>query len=80
LRVSVVCHVLTVLLLAALGIIMHLGWPYWVGLVVASGLLAWEHLLVHPDDLSHIDLAFFNINSYISITLFLSILGALYLS
>jgi len=80
LRVSVACHVLTILLLAALGIVMHLVWPYWVGLVVASGLLIWEHRLVHPDDLSHIDLAFFNINSYISITLFLAILGALYLA
>jgi 4-hydroxybenzoate polyprenyltransferase len=80
LRLSIVCHILTVILLAGLGMIMGLGWPYWVGLVVASGLLIWEHLLIHPDDLSHIDLAFFNINSYISITLFLAILGALYLA
>jgi hypothetical protein len=35
---------------------------------------------VQPDDLSHINLAFFNINSYISLTLFISILGALALA
>jgi 4-hydroxybenzoate polyprenyltransferase len=46
---------------------------------VVSGLLAWEHALVHPNDLSRIDVAFFNINSYISVTLFLAILGSLYL-
>jgi 4-hydroxybenzoate polyprenyltransferase len=56
-----------------------LGWPYWQGLVVVIALLTWEHALVKPDDLSRINIAFFNINSYISITLFVSILGALYL-
>ncbi|MGW8250588.1 MAG: UbiA-like polyprenyltransferase, partial [Anaerolineales bacterium] len=80
LRLSSLCHAGTILLLGYLGLLMGLGWPYWVGLVVVMGLLVWEHSLVHPDDLTHIDLAFFNINSYISITLFLSILGALYLS
>ena len=80
LNLSSLSHALTVALLAALGILMGLGWPYWVGVIVAAGLLTWEHLLVRPDDLSRIDVAFFNINSYISITLFLAILGSLYLT
>ena len=63
-----------------LGFLLSLGWPYWIGLIIAILLLSWEHILVKPDDLSRIDVAFFNINSYISITLFLAILGALYLS
>ena len=79
LNFSSVCHVLTLLLLGWLGVLLQLSWPYWIGLVIVAGLLTWEHRLVHPDDLSHIDMAFFNINSYISLTLFLAILGALYL-
>lgn len=79
LRLSAVCHGLTALLLAGLGFLLNLGWPYWIGLIIAILLLSWEHILVKPDDLSRIDVAFFNINSYISITLFLAILGALYL-
>jgi 4-hydroxybenzoate polyprenyltransferase len=79
LRLSTVCHALTVLLLGGLGARMGLSWPYWVGLLVVSALLLWEHSLVRSDDLSRLNTAFFNINSYISITLFLSILGALYL-
>jgi 4-hydroxybenzoate polyprenyltransferase len=79
LQLSAVCHSLTILLLGGLGMLMALGWPYWVGLLVVAVLLVWEHSLVRPDDLSKLDTAFFNINSYISITLFLSILGALYL-
>jgi 4-hydroxybenzoate polyprenyltransferase len=46
-------------------------------MVVVAGLLVYEHTLVQPDDLSRIDVAFFNINSYISVTLFVSVLAAL---
>jgi 4-hydroxybenzoate polyprenyltransferase len=80
LKLAGVCHVLTVVLLLCLGVVTGLQWPYWFGLVVVLALLAWEHSLVKPDDLSNINLAFFNINGYISLTLFFSILGALYVS
>jgi 4-hydroxybenzoate polyprenyltransferase len=63
-------HAMTVLLLVALGLAAGLGWPYWVGLVIAAGLLAYENAIVRPDDLSRINVAFFNINSYIAVTLF----------
>ncbi len=77
LRLSIICHILTMALLLALGAWLSLSWPYWAGMIVAAGLLAYEHILVSPDDLSRIDLAFFNINSYISLTLFASVLAAL---
>jgi 4-hydroxybenzoate polyprenyltransferase len=50
---------------------MSLGWPYWIGVIITAGLLAYEHAIVWPDDLSRLDVAFFNINSLISIILFL---------
>lgn len=80
LRLSTICHMMTLILLVVLGLLLGLGWPYWIGLVVVVALLVWEHSLVKPDDLSRIDVAFFNINSYISLTLFISILVALYIS
>jgi 4-hydroxybenzoate polyprenyltransferase len=76
---SSACHIITVLLLVILGLFTSLGWPYWIGLFIVAILLVWEHRLVHPYDLSNIDIAFFNINSYISVTLFLAILSAIYL-
>ena len=79
LALSTACHIATLLLLGWMGLLLGLSWPYWVGLAVVAGLLFWEHALVRPDDLSRIDLAFFNINSYISLTLFAAILAALYL-
>lgn len=79
LGLSSLFHVLTVLLLTFLGALLALGWPYWLGLLVVVALLLWEHSLVQPDDLSNINVAFFNINSYISITLFAAILASLYI-
>jgi 4-hydroxybenzoate polyprenyltransferase len=79
LRLSSFCHALTVGLLMLVGLLTGLGWPYWLGVAATIVLLGWEHALVHPGDLSKIDLAFFNINSYISIALFLGTLGALFL-
>jgi len=75
--VSGLSHAITLALLTWLGLAIPLNWPYWVGLVVVAALLVYEHVLVKPDDLSRIDLAFFNINGYISVTLFLSVLAAL---
>ena len=80
LAISSLCHVATITLLIVLGQTLALGWPYWLGLAVVAGLLIYEHNLVRPDDLSRINVAFFNINSYISVTLFLGVLGALFIT
>ncbi len=47
-----------------------LGWIYLVGVLVVAGLLLYEHSLVRPEDLSKLDAAFFNMNGYISVTIF----------
>ena len=80
LRLSAISHIITILLLVELGILTGLGWPYWLGIIITAALLYWEHTLVSPRDLSRINMAFFNINSYISVTLFLSMIGALYIA
>ena len=46
------------------------GWIYFIGVIVVAGLLIYEHSLVKPDDLSRLDAAFFNMNGYISVTIF----------
>ncbi len=79
LRLAQVCHVLTVALLAALGVWFHLGWPFWVGLAAVVGMFVWEHSLVRPDDLSKLNVAFQNINGYISMTIFAATVVALWL-
>jgi 4-hydroxybenzoate polyprenyltransferase len=77
LTVAKVLHVLTVGALAALGLLMGLGPIYWLGVLVAAGLLVYEHSLLKADDLSRLDMAFFNVNGYIAVILFLATVGDL---
>ena len=69
------CHALTVAAFALLGVMMGLGWLYWLGVAVVAGLLVYEHSLVSANDLSRLDIAFFNVNGYIAVILFLAVLA-----
>jgi 4-hydroxybenzoate polyprenyltransferase len=62
-----VSHALTIVFLAAVGVVMGLGPLYWLGCALAAGLLAYEHSLVRADDLSKLDMAFFNVNGYLAV-------------
>jgi 4-hydroxybenzoate polyprenyltransferase len=74
LSVARVLHVGTVLLLALVGWATAGGLLYAVGVAVVALLLAYEHSLVKPDDLSKLDAAFFTMNGVISITFFTFVL------
>ena len=65
--VSAGLHVVTVAALAALPGVVALSWPYWVGFAAITAVLAYEHWLVRPGDLSKIDKAFFDLNGYVSL-------------
>jgi 4-hydroxybenzoate polyprenyltransferase len=76
LRVAAVCHGLTAALLVALYFVAApiLGAVYLVGVGAVIALLAYEHWLVRPDDLSRVNRAFFQVNGVISVGLFLLVL------
>jgi 4-hydroxybenzoate polyprenyltransferase len=72
LRLAAVCHLVTLLLLAALPLLcpeIGLGWIYGGGVAVVAALLVYEHALVKPGDLTRINAAFFNVNAIISLGL-----------
>lgn len=77
LRVAQICHVITVGLLGSIGLVMNLGAVYLIGVIIVAALLIYEHSLVKPHDLSKVNVAFFNVNGYISITIFVATLLAL---
>jgi putative 4-hydroxybenzoate polyprenyltransferase len=64
-------HLGLVALLSWLAASFALPWPAWTGVVVVAALLAYEHSLVHPNDLSKLDAAFFTMNGYISLSFLL---------
>ncbi len=75
LTIARACHVLTIAAFGLLGVMMGLGWLYWLGVAVVAGLLIYEHSLVSPSDLSRLDVAFFNVNGYIAVILFLAVIA-----
>ena len=75
LRVSGAFHVAAVGLFLATGTLTGSGWLVYAGITMVSGILVWEHRLVRPDDLSRINVAFFNLNGYVSLLLLLTFAG-----
>ena len=53
------------------GPVLGLGWIYYTAVVAVSILLAYEHSMVTAEDLNRVNIAFFNVNSVISVGLFL---------
>jgi 4-hydroxybenzoate polyprenyltransferase len=65
-----VSHVVTVGLLAWFGVATGAGPLWWLGLVIVVGAFVYEHSLLTPRDLSRLNRAFFTVNGFIGITLF----------
>ena len=53
--------------LAGFGALAPLGAAYQIGVLLAAGLMVWQHRLLGPDDLSRIQTAFFTANGTIAI-------------
>jgi 4-hydroxybenzoate polyprenyltransferase len=69
--VSRLAHIVMVGLLAMVGVSAHLGVVYFIAVGLVTLLIAYEQSLVKHDDLSRLDMAFFTLNGYISVGLFL---------
>ena len=67
-------HGLTVVALIAFGVAAGLGPAYYAGVTLGAAIIAWEHRLVKPGDLSRLDAAFFGANGLVSIVVFLGAL------
>jgi 4-hydroxybenzoate polyprenyltransferase len=72
LRLAALCHLAMIAALAALPFAapqLGLGWIYGAGVVAVAALLIYEHWLVRPDDLTRVNIAFFNVNAIVSLGL-----------
>jgi 4-hydroxybenzoate polyprenyltransferase len=52
----------------------HVGLVGWLAPLFAAGMLVYEQSLVKPDDLSNVNFAFFTLNGFISVGVFLIVL------
>ena len=73
--ISALLHVGTVAALIAAGYSAGLGTIYFVGVAAVVAIFAYEHSIVRPSDLSRVDVAFFNLNGYVSLVYLLATLA-----
>jgi 4-hydroxybenzoate polyprenyltransferase len=69
---SMACHAAMVTLLVGVVKLENLGWIAAAGVALMAALLAYEHWIVRPSDLSRLNAAFFAVNGYISLLFFLT--------
>jgi 4-hydroxybenzoate polyprenyltransferase len=67
---SAALHVVMLALLIVVLRMEHLGWMAAAGLAAVGALLAYEHALVKPSNLSRVNAAFFTVNGFISVLFF----------
>lgn len=67
LNISTLLHFFSVLFVFIAGLYLPFGVIYWIGFVIFTILITYQHLIVKPDDLSRVNLAFFTTNGIASI-------------
>ena len=69
LRIAALSHALMIACLVGLWWTAELGPVFLTGVTAVAALLIYEHRLVRPDDLTRVNVAFFNVNAVISLGL-----------
>lgn len=67
LLVSTFVHLVSAILIVTAGFIASFGIWYWIGATIFLLLLTYQHVIVKPDDLSKVNLAFFTTNGVASV-------------
>ena len=75
LALSAALHAASVAALLIAGQTAGLGWIYLLGMAVVIAMLVWEHAILRPSDLSRLNVAFFNLNGYVSVVYFAATLA-----
>lgn len=79
LRASFALHILSVAFIALFGVAAGFGGYYFLGTALIAGLIVYEHTLVSPNDVSRVNVAFFNVNGVISVGLLIFVCLELFL-
>ncbi len=71
-------HAVTVVFLLLAGWSAALSWWWYALWALMSAILLWEHRLVKADDLSRVNMAFFTLNGFIAVGVFVAVLLGIY--
>ncbi len=80
LRIARIFHFQAFVVLLILYLATGLGWLALVGVFAVGALMIYQHTLVKPNDLSRMNAAFFTTNAFVSVILFATFGGAVFLA
>jgi 4-hydroxybenzoate polyprenyltransferase len=80
LRISVFLHVLSTIFVIMAAVIGGFGTWYWVGMIIFSSMLIYQHTIVKPNDLSRVNLAFMTANGIASVVFALFVITDLFIT
>ncbi len=69
-RIAQTLDVLAVCCLIGVGVLLDLSVAYYLGCVVAAGVIAYKYRMVSPNDLSRMGVAFMRTNAFVSLSVF----------
>lgn len=67
LRFSEVLHIVSAILVIAIGLYAHFHWLYWIGTGIFCGMLIYQHSIITPRNLSRVNIAFMTANGIASV-------------
>jgi 4-hydroxybenzoate polyprenyltransferase len=80
LRISSLLHVLSAGFVFLAGITGGFGIWYWIGMILFAGMLIYQHLIVKPNDLSRVNLAFMTTNGIASVVFALCVIADIFIT
>ena len=75
LQIAAVSHALTFLLLLAVGAAVGASFWYYGAALVMGGILLYEHRIVNPGDLTRANVAFFDANMWLALTMLVGVIA-----
>lgn len=79
LRIAKLFHLQAFIVLLLLYFLTDLGWLALIGVIATGLLMIYQHTLVKPNDLSKMNAAFFTANAMVSVILFITFGGAVFM-
>jgi 4-hydroxybenzoate polyprenyltransferase len=78
--ISGLLHVLSAAFVICAGFVGGFGLWYWAGICLFTGMLIYQHLIVKPNDLSRVNIAFMTANGIASVVFALFAIADIYIS
>jgi 4-hydroxybenzoate polyprenyltransferase len=78
LQLSVILHIIAASFVIAAGFVLNEGWLFVIGAAIFIGLLTYQHLIIKPNDLSRVNLAFGTTNGIASVLFAIFVIASFY--